>query len=147
VLLVEVEQLAGLRVDPYYASVLPELVRTALALGDAELAARFVDGVEATTPLFENALAACRAQLAEAAGELAEATAVYAEAAERLREFGNVPERAYALLGQGRCLAALDKPKAEEPLRAARELFASMGYKPALAQTEALLGEGKAAAV
>jgi hypothetical protein len=51
-----------------------------------------------------------------------------------------VPERAYALLGQGRCLAALGKPEAEEPLREARELFASMGYKPALAETEALLG-------
>jgi hypothetical protein len=37
---------------------------------------------------------------------------------------------AYALLGQGRCLAALGKPEAEEPLREAKELFASMGYGP-----------------
>ena len=49
------------------------------------------------------------------------------------------PERAYALLGQGRCLAALGKPAAEAPLREARELFASMGYKPELAETEALV--------
>jgi hypothetical protein len=56
-----------------------------------------------------------------------------------------VPERAYALLGQGRCLAALGKPEAEEPLREARELFASMGYKPPLAETEALLGGAEAA--
>jgi hypothetical protein len=48
---------------------------------------------------------------------------------------------AYALLGQGRCLAALGKPEAEEPLREAKELFASMGYGPALAETEALLAE------
>jgi hypothetical protein len=33
------------------------------------------------------------------------------------------------------------------PLRETRELFASMGYKPALAETEALLGESEAAAV
>ena len=72
---------------------------------------------------------------------------LYAEAAERWREFGNVPERAYALLGQGRCLAALRKPEAQKPLREARELFAAMGYKPALAETIALLGDNKAAAV
>jgi hypothetical protein len=122
-------------------------VRTALALEEPALAARLAAGVEPRTPHVHRALAACRAQLAEAAGERAEAASLYAEAAERWRDFGNVPERAYALLGQGRCLAALDKPEAEEPLRAARELFASMGYKPALAETEALLGEGEAAAV
>jgi predicted ATPase len=33
----------------------------------------------------------------------------------------------------------LGKPEAEGPLRAARELFASMGYQPALTQAEALL--------
>src|SRR5919197_671926 len=93
------------------------------------------------------ALAACRAELAEAAGEQSEAAALYAEAAERWQEFGNVPERAYALLGRGRCLAALGKPEAEGPLREAQGLFASMGYKPALAETEALLGESEAAAV
>ena len=58
-----------------------------------------------------------------------------------------MPERAYALLGQGRCLRALSERRAEEPLREARELFASMGYTPALAETEALLGESEAAAV
>ena len=58
-----------------------------------------------------------------------------------------MPERAYALLGQGRCLAALGKPEAEEPLREARELFASMGFAPALAETEALLDATEAAAM
>jgi hypothetical protein len=55
--------------------------------------------------------------------------------------------RAYALLGQGRCLAALGKRDAERPLLEARELFASMGYKPALFETEALLGSADAAAL
>ena len=75
----------------------------------------------------------------------AEAAALYAEAAERWREFGNVPERAYALLGQGRCLPR-SAARRGEPLREARELFASMGYRPALAETDALLGESEAAA-
>jgi class 3 adenylate cyclase len=144
-LLVELEQVEGTRDEPYYVSVLPEAVRTALALEDAELAARLVDGVEPRTPLSEHVLVACRAQLAEAAGD-EEAAALYAEAVERWHEFGSVPERAYALLGQGRCLLALGKPEAEAPLREARELFASMGYKPALTETEALLGEAESAA-
>ena len=52
------------------------------------------------------------------------------------KQFGNVPERAYALLGQGRCLLALGDPAAEQPLREAAELFSSMGYRPALAETK-----------
>ncbi len=146
-LVVELEHVVGIRRDPYYACRLPELVRSALALGDRDLAARLVDGVQPFTPLFEHALSASRAQLAEAAGDPAEAAALYAEAAGRWRAFENVPEHAYALLGQGRCLAALGKPEAESPLREARELFASMGYQPALAETDALLGESEAAAV
>jgi hypothetical protein len=55
------------------------------------------------------------------------------------RRSGNVPERAYALLGQGRCLGALGRPEAEQPLREARDLFASMGYKPEFVEAAALL--------
>ncbi|MDQ3857275.1 MAG: hypothetical protein M3327_02335 [Actinomycetota bacterium] len=77
----------------------------------------------------------------------AEAAALYAHAADRWEEFGTVPEHAYALLGQGRCLAALGKPEAEAPLRRAHGLFAAMGYGPALAEAEVLLGESEAAAV
>jgi tetratricopeptide (TPR) repeat protein len=144
--LVELERVVGIRSDPYYAFSLPDIVRTAHALGQTELAARLVDGVQPVTPLFEHALAACRAQLAEAVRDHARATALYAEAATRWEEFGSVPERAYALLGQGRCLAALGKPDAAAPLREARELFASMGYEPALAETDELLTRGEAAA-
>ena len=118
-----------------------------LALDDAALAQRLTTGIDPVTPLAEHVLATSRAQLAEAADDHVDAARLYEEAAERWREFGNVPERAYALLGQGRCLAALGKPEAQEPLREARELFASMGYKPALAETEALLRKSEAAAV
>jgi hypothetical protein len=54
---------------------------------------------------------------------------------------------AYALLGRGRCLVALRRPEAEETLRRARELFTALGYRPALAETEALLGQVEAAAL
>jgi len=70
----------------------------------------------------------------------------YADAATRWQAFGHVPEHAYALLGQGRCLRALGVPGAEHPLTEARDLFASMRYQPALAETEALLGQAQAAA-
>jgi class 3 adenylate cyclase/tetratricopeptide (TPR) repeat protein len=128
-------------------SLLPELVRCALSSSGRELAAEITDGFQPHTPLQEHALVAARAVLAEAAGDSMEAARLYAEAAERWRDFGSVPERANALLGRGRCLVALGRPAAEEPLREARELFASLGYKPALAECEALLGESEAAAV
>jgi hypothetical protein len=101
---------------------------------------------ERTLALDEHALCASRAQLAEHAGELEEAAALYAEAAGRWLESGNVPERAYALLGQGRCLRALGRPGAEEPLLEARELLASMGYVPALGEVDGLLGSAETAA-
>ena len=145
-LLNELERFAGAHENPYYARVLPWMTRTALAIGDAELAARLADGVKPLYPLHEHTLCTARAQLSEADGEPEEAAQLYAEAAGRWLEFGNVPERAYALLGHGRCLVALGRPGAEQPLTEARDLFASMGYKPALAETEALLAQPTAAA-
>ena len=40
-----------------------------------------------------------------------------------------MPERAYALLGQGRCLRGLGRHEAEQPLREARDLFAVDGLQ------------------
>jgi class 3 adenylate cyclase len=143
----EIDERPGSRSSPYYARHLATMVRTALALGDPELARRLTEAPTRRYPLDEHALCAARALLTELAGEFEEASALYAEASGRWQEFGNVPERAYALIGQGRCLRALRSAGAEEPLLESRELFASMGYKAALADTEALLGEGEAAAV
>jgi tetratricopeptide (TPR) repeat protein len=144
-LLAEFEQVQGVRETPYYARQLPGMIRTALAAGAPELAQRLLAGFEPRYPLEEHALCAARAQLAEHAGECAEAAALYAEAAERWKEFGNVPERGYALLGQGRCLLAIRQPNAARPLHEARDLFASMGYEPSLAETEVLLEQMAAA--
>ena len=146
-LLAELAQLPGIDAEVYYAAALPALVRTALALGQLELAKLLVDGVEPRTPLVEHALSASRAELVEAAGDHAEAVALYAEAAERWRTFGNVPERAYALLGQGRSLAALGNLESKVPLSEARDLFASMGFTPAVAEVDGLLGSPSAAAL
>ncbi len=136
-LLAELEQAAA--GTPYYPRQLAAMLRTALAAGDPELAKRLADRLEPRYPLDEHALCAARAELAEHAGDHAEASTLYAEVAGRWQEFGNVPERAHALLGEGRCLIAFGRPGAEEPLRKARDLFVAMGYKPALAETEALL--------
>jgi class 3 adenylate cyclase/tetratricopeptide (TPR) repeat protein len=146
-LLVELNEVAGSRGTPYYGRALPSNIRTALAAGDRSLAERLAEGIELRNPLNEHALCAARAQLAEAAGEHAAAAETYAEAAECWRLFGNVPERAYALLGQGRCLMALSDSAAEPPLRQAAELLTSMGYRPALAETDALLAQTSAAAL
>jgi tetratricopeptide (TPR) repeat protein len=124
------------RREQVYATQLAELVRRAIALDDRQLAARLIDGVEDRIPLFAHALWACRAQLAEAAGDHAEAAARYAEAVERWRAFRRVPELAYALLGLGRCLPQTSDDGAESALSEARELFSSLGYGPAMAQTE-----------
>ena len=139
-LLRELTQVHGVHGTSSYG-LLPELVRCALASSGLELATQMTDGFEPSTPLKEHALLAARAVLTEAGGEPAEAGALYAEAADRWQEFGNVPERACALLGHGRCLVALGRQSGEVPLVRARELFASMGFIPALAETEALLAE------
>ena len=124
------------------------VLRVALGLGNLPLAKRLVADAEAsaTTRFDQHSLVAAKAQLAEAEGGHVAAATLYRDAVERWREFGNVPERAYALLGRGRCLRILADPGADEPLAEASELFASMGYGPALTETEALLAESQPAA-
>ena len=140
-LLTELDETPAARANAEIVSALPDLVRTTLTLGDLALAHHFVAGVEPRWPAAEHALVAARAQLSEAAGDHKEAATLYADAAEGWRRFGNVPERAYALLGQGRCILAVGDPGADGPLAEAGDLFASMGYKPALAEAGKLLAK------
>ena len=142
----ELEGSAGPRATTYYSRQLAAMVRTALAAGDPALAARLVKALKPRHPLDEHALCASRAQLAEHAENYEKAAALYAESVARWHEFGNVPERAHALRGRGRCLLALnERGAAEEAVRKARDLFAAMGYKPALTETESLLEQIAAA--
>ena len=138
-LLTRLDQMPGATATPYYARFLPGAVRTAIAAGDLELGRRLANRLKPLYALHEHALCAARAQLAEAVRDHDEATRLYADAAEHWQSFGNVPERAYALLGQGRCLVALEQPGAEPPLARAQELFGSLGYELGLAQTDNLL--------
>lgn len=145
-LLAELDQMRASRSDPVYATVLPGLVRSALALADPGLAASLTDGVQPLTPLHQHALTSSQAQLAEANGNHTQAASLYAQAAQQWQQFGNVPETAYAHLGHGRCLHNLGNPEADAPLGEARKLFSALGYKPALAETEALLQQAETAA-
>jgi Flp pilus assembly protein TadD len=105
------------------------------------LAERLASSTVATYPYEKHAVCAARAMAAEAQGETEGAAGLFAEAARRWEGMGVVPERAFAHLGEGRCLLALGRSaQAYGPLNQAREVFASLGAKPALAETDVLLG-------
>ena len=144
-LLAEIETTSGARGIMYYAAFLPAMVRAALGIGDRELAERLVYGFEPRYPYAEHALVAANAALAEARGDRQAAADTYEEAAERWQSFGIVPERAFALLGQGRCLVGLARPtEAAHVLRPAREIFERLGAVPAISETDALLQQATA---
>jgi class 3 adenylate cyclase/tetratricopeptide (TPR) repeat protein len=124
---------------PNYVAYLPEAVRTAQAAGDDVVAGRLATGVESILPVQHNVLATLQSLMRERAGD-SEAAAGFAHAAARWHEFGVPYEEGHALFGQGRCLVALGRaPEAAAPLAAAREVFARLGARPALAETGALL--------
>jgi tetratricopeptide (TPR) repeat protein len=138
-LLRELESSAGFRGTPSYGVHLPSLVRVALGIGDGVLAERLAV-LTPHTPLEEHALVASRAALDEAAGQVEKAALGYAEAAERWDRFGVVPERAFALLGLGRCFIALGRSdEAIDALTEARRIFADLGMAPALDETDQLV--------
>jgi hypothetical protein len=123
----------------------PEALRLALACDDAPLAAQMVATVESfaareSLPLHRHVLTTVGALLAESRGEHEAALAGLATAAAGWCEFGMPYEEAQALLGQGRCLVALGRgAEAAAPLAAAREIFARLGAKPAIAETGELM--------
>jgi tetratricopeptide (TPR) repeat protein len=120
-----------------YAWCLAEAVRVALGAGDPTVAARLVEVASREGPMHERGLASARAALLEHRGGVDEAAAAHAAAASLWREFGDPYEEAQALLGQGRCLVALGRaPAAAAPLAAAREIFARLGARPALEETD-----------
>jgi hypothetical protein len=120
---------------------LAALVRGAVAVGDADLGERLLEGASPNWPMLEADLAAARAHLAEAHGEIGAAAEQFADAAGRLHTLGARLEEAYAVLGHGRCLAALGDPDAEPTLRRARQLFASMGAQTRIDECDALLAQ------
>jgi hypothetical protein len=124
------------------AWMVPAAVRLALRCGGLDLAEEVRHRGDGLLPVQKHVMASIQASLAEAHGELGQAAAGFVDAARRWHDFGVPYEEGHALLGQGRCLASLGRtPEAAAPLAAARELFARLGAKPALAETDAWLAE------
>ena len=121
---------------PQHSLSLPSELRTAVALGDLDLARRLAAKTVASRPLDSHALVLLAALEAEHEGRLEKAAGRYAEAASRWRAFGAPYEEVYARLGEGRCLAALGRGEdACAPLRRAARVFRRLGAAPALSQT------------
>jgi class 3 adenylate cyclase/tetratricopeptide (TPR) repeat protein len=139
-LLAELESYPGASENPNYWTLLPAMVRAALGIGGPALAERLVSGLDPRYPYAEHALVAANAALTEARGDLQAAVDAYADAVDRWERFGVVPEQAFALLGQGRCLLELTRAtEAAHVLQHAREIFEGLQAAPALAETNALL--------
>ena len=113
-----------------YPALLPALVRTALAIGNRQLAHQPHD--RRPTPLAPTTSTPSPPPpppSAEANDNLEAAADGYADAAQRWQRFGVVPEQAFALLGQGRCLVALGHmTEATQP--SAWPATSSTSYRP-----------------
>ena len=140
--LTEYDRLVARHVEGDFALRLPLAVRTALRMGDITLAERLSAHVTPSLPLYRHALSSSHALLTEARGDTTEAVAGFTGAASAWREFGVPYEEAQALLGQGRCLVSLGRgQRAAAPLGQAREIFGRLGARPALAETDELMGQ------
>ena len=84
-------------------------------------------------------MAIVSALVAEARGESAEAAPAFGAAASGWREFDVPYEEGHALLGRLRCLLTVRASEAAAPLGAARDIFARLAAKPALAETDKLM--------
>jgi class 3 adenylate cyclase/tetratricopeptide (TPR) repeat protein len=116
------------------------LQRAAVAVGRRDYVKRLADVYANATPNGEHVTVHARAAVAEVRGDLAAAASGYGNAAARWKDFGVVTERAFALLGLGRCLIATgDAPAATTALAEARDTFARLRATPALEEAEALL--------
>ena len=102
-------------------------VRIAISVGRPDLAEAFVDEERFGGGWHACATPTADAALAEAQGELERARASYLEAAARWDQYGSVLERAYALLGLGRC-------GDDGAAREADEIFARLDARPVLAR-------------
>ncbi len=125
---------------PHNGLRLPAEVRTAAELGDLGLARRLAAKTIASRALDSHVLVMLSAFEAEHEARYGQAAERFAEAASRWHAFGAPYEEAQALLGQGRCLVALERgDDASTPLRRAARVFKRLGAEPALSETLRLL--------
>ena len=96
-------------------------------------------------PYLDTLADAARAVLAHADGDHERAVELASSVVEPLAEALAFPERGHALLLLGQAKIALGDPSGLDAVRSARDVFAELGMRPALAEAEALL-EGEVAA-
>ena len=120
----------------WLAFLIPEAIRLSCHDGDAELAERLCRRVGGSLPAGTIALACAAALRAEARGDDETAAQGFAAAAEAWRGFGVPYEEGHAHFGRARCLNKLGRAsEAAASLAAAREIFARLDARPALAET------------
>src|SRR5215211_571988 len=117
---------------------LADMVRVAAVPAPA-LAKSLLDDAEATATRYRLAATTARAVFAESTANPETAAALHAQAADGWRAYGQVLEHALALLGQGRCLAALARPDAADLLQAAHRHLKDLGARPPAAEASTLL--------
>ena len=118
----------------WWFQLLPTLVRTAIDVGDLDLAQAILGHSEPQPlPSHECWVVAARAALHRARGELADAEAAYADAISRCEALEMLPDLAAVLLGHGQTLLDLGRPvEAREPLERAREIYRDLDAAPGL---------------
>ena len=116
-----------------------------VAAGSAPALARdLLEGTERSATRYRLAATTAEAVLAEAAGDPEAAAALYAAAAAGWHAYRQVLEHALALLGQGRCLAAMGRPDAADVLRVAHRRLKDLGARPSAAEADAVLNQAPA---
>jgi hypothetical protein len=125
--------------DRYRSLFVAELSRLCVLAGQQELARELGTGMTVELGRIGAARTAAAAIVTEADGKAADALALYDDAARRWRAVEGLPGAAAALVGQARCLIALDRAGADLPLAQAGALFESMGDRTGLAETEELI--------
>ncbi len=124
---------------------LPALARAAVAAGEEDLVAVFLDEVRSPFAFAAASTTAARAVLVHARGEHGHASELAASVVEPLTALHAFPEQGHALLLLGQAQIALGDPSGLDAVRSARDVFAELGMQPALTEAEALL-EGEVAA-
>ena len=143
-LLVRCVEVPGLANEFTFDWHVPGAVRHAAALGEAALAERLAAIAVPGRPLHRRVAPTTRALLCELAGDHEPARRHFAEAAAQWRELEVPFELALALLGQGRCLLAVDRsPDAAAPLGEALELLVGLGAGPDAEEARALLARAQ----
>jgi tetratricopeptide (TPR) repeat protein len=122
-----------------WAKQLPDLVRLCVATGRSELAGNLVGGARLPATRHRHGALTAQAVMAEASGDLEWAAQAYGQAAAQWAEYGHLLERGRALLGLGRCLVQLGRPERRNRLVEARAVFARLGARPLLTETDGWL--------